>query len=67
MREKLALGPLYRIPMLENVSVDVVDCARVKDVLGVSVRPRSQGRGQRPSRGRLVGVCGALHVRIATV
>ncbi len=45
VREKLALGPLYRIPMLENVSVDVVDCARVKDVLGVSVRPRSQGRG----------------------
>ena len=39
MREKLALGPLYRIPMLENVSVDVVDCARVKDVLGVSSVP----------------------------
>ena len=31
--------------MLENVSVDVVDGARVKGVLGVSVRPRSQGRG----------------------
>ena len=36
---------LYRLPMLENVSVDVVDCTRVKDVLEVSVRPRSQGRG----------------------
>ena len=31
--------------MLENVSVGVVDCARVKDVLGVSIRPRWQGRG----------------------
>ena len=31
--------------MLENVSVDVVDGARVKGVLGVSVRPREQGRG----------------------
>jgi hypothetical protein len=27
------------------VSVDVVDGARVKGVLGVSVRPRWQGRG----------------------
>ena len=31
--------------MLRNVSVDVVDCTRVKDVLEVSVRPREQGRG----------------------
>ena len=31
--------------MLENVSVGVVDGARVKCVLGVSVRPRRQGRG----------------------
>ena len=30
--------------MLENVSVGVVDCARVKDVLGVSVRPREGAR-----------------------
>ena len=30
--------------MLENVSVDVVDGARVKGVLRVSVRPREQGR-----------------------
>ena len=33
------LGTLYRTIMLENVSVDVVDGARVKGVLGVSVRP----------------------------
>ena len=43
------MGILYRTAMLENVSVDVVDCARLKDVLGVrlgvSVRPRWQGRG----------------------
>ena len=33
--------------MLKNVSVDVVDCTRVKpkDVLEVSVRPLEQGRG----------------------
>ena len=31
--------------MLRNVSVDVVDCTRVKDVFEVSVRPREQGRG----------------------
>ena len=31
--------------MLENVSVGVVDGARVKGVLGVSVRFRRQGRG----------------------
>ena len=43
--EKVLLGTLYRTIMLENVSVDVVDGARVKGVLGVSVRPRSQGRG----------------------
>jgi hypothetical protein len=43
--EKVALGTLYRTIMLENVSVDVVDGARVKRVLGVSVRPRRQGRG----------------------
>ena len=38
-------GTLYRTIMLENVSVDVVEGARVKGVLGVSVRPRRQGRG----------------------
>jgi hypothetical protein len=43
--EKFSLGTLYRTIMLENVSVGVVDSARVKGVLGVSVRPRSQGRG----------------------
>ena len=42
---KVAEGHRYRTHMLENVSVDVVDCARVKDVLGVSVRPRWHGRG----------------------
>jgi hypothetical protein len=31
--------------MLENVSVDVVDGARVKGVLGVSVRPREARKG----------------------
>ena len=41
----MALGTLYRTIMLENVSVDVVEGARVKGVLGVSVRPRRQGRG----------------------
>jgi hypothetical protein len=43
--EKVGLGTLYRTIMLENVSVDVVDGARVKGVLRVSVRPRWQGRG----------------------
>ena len=43
--EKVTLGTLYRTIMLENVSVGVVEGARVKGVLGVSVRPRSQGRG----------------------
>ena len=43
--EKVLLGTLYRTIMLENVSVDVVEGARVKGVLGVSVRPREQGRG----------------------
>ena len=43
--KKLALGTLYQTIMLENVSVDVVDCARVKGVLGVSVRPQWHGRG----------------------
>ena len=32
--------------MLENVSVGVVDGARVKGVLGVSVRPRDAGAGK---------------------
>jgi len=32
---------VYRLPMLENVSVDMVDCARVKDVLEVSVLART--------------------------
>ena len=40
--------------MLENVSKDVskdlVDCTRVKDVLEVSVRPRLQGRGLQAAR-----------------
>ena len=48
-KEKLPFVMLSRRPMLENVSKDVskdlVDCTRVKDVLEVSVRPRSQGRG----------------------
>ena len=44
--------------MLENVSVDVVDGARVKGVLGVSVRPRSQGRGFK--------VCDLGYLRTAT-
>ena len=39
-KEKLPLVRLYRRPTLENVSVDVVDCTRVKGVLEVSVRPR---------------------------
>jgi hypothetical protein len=43
--KKFRLGSLYRTIMLENVSVDVVEGARVKGVLGVSVRPRWQGRG----------------------
>ena len=43
--KKGLLGTLYRTIMLENVSVGVVDGARVKGVLGVSVRPRWQGRG----------------------
>ena len=43
--KKLCSGTLYRTIMLENVSVDVVDGARVKRVFGVSVRPRRQGRG----------------------
>ena len=42
---KLSFCTLYLTIMLENVSVDVVDSARVKGVLGVSVRPRSPGRG----------------------
>ena len=42
---KVTKVTLYRAHMLENVSVGVVDCARVEDVLGVSVRPRSHGRG----------------------
>ena len=33
LKEKLALVRLYRRPTLENVSVDVVDCTRVKGVL----------------------------------
>ena len=44
---KVAGGHPLSDPYAENVSVGVVDCARVKDVLGVSVRPRSQGRGYR--------------------
>ena len=33
------------VPAGIGVSVDMVDCARVKDVLEVSVRSRWQGRG----------------------
>ena len=40
--EKLSFCTLYWTIMLENVSVDVVEGARVKGVLGVSVRPREQ-------------------------
>ena len=37
--------------MLENVSVDVVDCARVKAVLGVSLRPGGrEGANKNPTR-----------------
>jgi hypothetical protein len=50
--KKLSLGILYRTIMLENVSVDVVDGARVKGVLGVSVRPRWQGKGLRIDKKR---------------
>ena len=43
---KVTKVTLYRAHMLENVSVGVVDCARVKDVLGASVRvPGSSGKG----------------------
>ena len=42
---KVDQGTRYRTHMLENVSVGVVDCARVKAVLGVSIRPREHGRG----------------------
>ena len=48
----MVLGTLYRTIMLENVSVDVVDGARVKGVLGVSVRPRWQGKGLRIDKKR---------------
>ena len=41
----LSFDALYRVVMIENVSGDVVGCARGKGVLDVSVRPRSQGRG----------------------
>ena len=44
-KKSCAKVTLSRTHMLENVSVGVVDCARVEDVLGVSVRPRSHGRG----------------------
>ena len=41
---KSGLGTLYRTIMLENVSVDVVDGARVKGVLGCpSVPGRTEG------------------------
>ena len=41
----LGFNIFYRVVMIENVSGDVVGCARGKGVLDVSVRPRSQGRG----------------------
>ena len=46
--KRFSFGTLYRTIMLENVSVDVAEeGARVKGVLGVSVRPRwgTEGRG----------------------
>ena len=39
-------GTFYRTIMLENVSLDVVEGARVRGVLGVSVRPRDAGAGK---------------------
>jgi hypothetical protein len=48
--KKLSLGTLYRIIMLENVSVDVVDGARVKGVLGFSFVP---GRTEGVNKGRV--------------
>ena len=42
---RLVILYVYRLTTLENVPVDMVDCARVKDVLEVSVRSRWQGRG----------------------
>jgi len=45
------LGTLYRTIMLENVSVDVVDGARVKGVLGCpSVPGRTEGVNEPRSR-----------------
>ena len=43
--EKLPEVILYRLPMLENVPMDVVDCTRVNDVFEVSVRPRGRRKG----------------------
>ena len=43
--KKWTFNMFYRVVMLENVSGDVVGCARAKRVLDVSVRPREQGRG----------------------
>ena len=43
--KRFAFNMFHRVVMIENVSVDVVGCARGKGVLDVSVRPRSQGRG----------------------
>ena len=42
---KSGFNLFYRMVMIENVSGDVVGCARGKGVLDVSVRPREQGRG----------------------
>ena len=43
--KKFAFNVFYRLVMIENVSGDVLGCARGKGVLDVSVRPREQGRG----------------------
>ena len=43
--KKLGFNMFYRVVMIENVSGDQVGSARGKGVLGVSVRPRSHGRG----------------------
>ena len=48
----MAFNIVYRVVMIENVSGDVVGCARAKGVLDVSVRPRWHGRGYTDMRVR---------------
>ena len=43
--KKFSFHIFYRLVMLENVSGDLVGCARGKRVLDVSVRPRWHGSG----------------------